>query len=258
VTQRFNIDAIRPHLDQLNQHPVYAAVASVEDLRVFMAHHVYSVWDFMSLIKFLQQRIAPAEYPWMPHGSGSVRRFINSLVLEEESDEGIPEADGSPTFASHFELYCVAMREVGADPGGILGFLGNVRDQGIHAALAGPAVPAASRRFTSTTFDFLGSGKPHVVAAALALGREHVIPGMFRAFLGKMGITEADAPVFHYYLKRHIHLDEDFHAPLSLALLDELAEGDPARLAEAKETARQAIAARIVFWDGVLAAIQGG
>jgi hypothetical protein len=38
----------------LNQHPLYAAVQSIEDLRVFMAHHIYSVWDFMSLLKALQ------------------------------------------------------------------------------------------------------------------------------------------------------------------------------------------------------------
>ena len=72
----------------------------------------------------------------------------------------------------------------------------------------------------------------HPWAAALALGREHIIPCMFRALLDRIGITEQDAPAFHYYLKRHIHLDEDFHAPLSLRLLEALCDSRQERLDE--------------------------
>jgi hypothetical protein len=93
------------------------------------------------------------------------------------------------------------------------------------------------------------------VAAALALGREHVIPSMFRAFLARMAVSEHEAPTFHHYLKRHIHLDEDFHAPLSIRLLEGLCAGDAVRLAEAEAAATAAIEARIRFWDGVLAAL---
>jgi len=238
----------------LEDHPIYAAIHSVEDLRLFMSHHVYSVWDFMSLIKYLQGRIAPTRYPWVPGGDGDVRRFINELVLEEESDQALP--GGDQQFGSHFELYCQAMREIGADADAPLRFVERVRNQGIEAALAHPEVPAPSRAFTTQTFAFIDSGKPHTVAAALALGREHIIPCMFRALLDKIGIAEQDAPAFHYYLKRHIHLDEDFHAPLSLRLLNGLCNGDPDRQAEAEDAGRQAVSARLTFWDGVLAAIE--
>ncbi|HEY9098453.1 MAG TPA: DUF3050 domain-containing protein [Thiobacillus sp.] len=237
---------------RLESHPIYAAIATVDDLRVFMQHHVYSVWDFMSLIKYLQHEIAPARWPWTPGGDASIQRFINELVLEEESDVALPGREGH---TSHFLLYLGAMREIGADADTPARFVEGVAGQGIDHALDAGLAPAPSARFTRTTFDFLASGKPHTVAAALALGREHVIPSMFRAFLSRMTVTESQAPSFHYYLNRHVHLDEDFHAPLSLRLLASLCGDDPAKWREAETAAETAVNARLQFWDGVFAAL---
>ena len=237
---------------RLETHPIYAAVQTLDDLRVFMQHHVYSVWDFMSLIKYLQHEVAPARWPWTPSGDASVQRFINELVLEEETDIALPGQEG---FTSHFMLYLAAMREIGADAGTPERFVQMAGEQGIDAALGSGLAPAPSAAFTRTTFDFIASGKPHTVAAALALGREHVIPSMFRAFLSRMAVTDAQAPSFHYYLNRHVHLDEDFHAPLSLRLLAALCGGDAAKWREAEAAADAAVDARLQFWDGVLKAL---
>lgn len=253
MSERFNPDMLAELRQRLDDHPIYAAVQTLDDLRVFMAHHVHSVWDFMSLIKYLQHTVAPARWPWTPGQDPTVQRFINELTLEEETDAAAPGQPGE--FASHFQLYLGAMREVGADAGRPARFVELVRDRGLEAALQSGLVPEPSLAFMRVTFGFIDSGKPHAVAAALALGREHVIPRMFRALLARMAVTEQQAPTFHYYLKRHIHLDEDFHAPLSLRLLEGLCAGDPVRIAEAETAARQAIEARIRFWDGVLAAL---
>ncbi|MEJ2438902.1 MAG: DUF3050 domain-containing protein [Gammaproteobacteria bacterium] len=252
MTKEITGDIILGFKDQLENHPIYAAVSTIEDLQRFMEHHVYSVWDFMSLIKYLQAEVAPTKYPWLPQGEGNVRRFINELVLEEESDETTVPGE----YASHFELYQKAMREIGANTSPSIQFIETVRAKGIDAALALPGIPSPSREFTSTTFQFIGKNKPHQVAAALALGREHIIPCMFRSILKRIGVDDKQAPIFHFYLNRHIHLDEDFHAPLSLSLLNGLCAGDEVKLQEAITAAKEAVEARIVFWDGVLAAIK--
>jgi hypothetical protein len=241
---------------RLNHHPVYQAIDGLPALRAFMAHHVYSVWDFMSLLKDLQQRVAPAGAPWLPVGDPMLRRFVNELVLEEETDEA-PTPDGRKSYASHFELYLAAMDDVGAATAPALALVDRVREAGVAAALETAPLPEPARRFMKTTFGFIATGKAHVVGAALALGREHIIPPMFRALMARMGIGADQAPRFHYYLERHIHLDEDFHAPMSLRLLESLCAGDAAKQAEAVAAARQAIEARIAFWDGVLAALPG-
>lgn len=239
--------------EQLNRHAIYDSLRTIDDLRAFMAHHVFSVWDFMSVIKFLQRELAPTAIPWAPRGRGATRRFINELVLEEKSDE-VPGPAG-PGYGSHFELYGRAMEEIGVDPEPARRFAALAARGGLDAALASGLAPPASAAFMRTTFGFIADGRPHVVAAAFALGREHVIPAMFRRFLGGLGIGENQAPAFHYYLRRHIHLDEDHHGPLSLLILDDFCAGDPARLDEAAHAARDAIAARIAFWDGVHAAL---
>ncbi len=249
MSLQFNTKIIEPLQQQLDNHPVYAALQTIDDLRCFMNHHIFSVWDFMSMIKYLQQKIAPTTYPWTPQGDGNIRRFINELVMEEESDQANPQSDGQ--YSSHFELYCRAMQEVGADAAMAWKFVNLVKTQGVEIALKADFVPPASRQFTQTTFDFIASDQPHCVAAALALGREKIIPVMFRAFLQRMQISAEQAPIFHFYLNRHIHLDQDFHAPLSIRLLQELCGDDTEKMQQAEQAACRAIEARIIFWDGV-------
>ncbi|MDT8281974.1 MAG: DUF3050 domain-containing protein [Gammaproteobacteria bacterium] len=253
----FPLDKVINLRKQLAAHPVYAAVKDRDDLSLFMQHHVYPVWDFMSLVKYLQNEIAPAKTPWLPHGDAKVRRFINDIVLAEESDEDLPLADGTATYTSHFELYMKAMEEVSnVSSNNIRNFVNSVAQSSLASALDSSAIPEPAKVFMKTTFDFIQSDKPHMVAAAFALGREHIIPEMFQALLDQMNVCREDATAFHYYLERHIHLDADHHGPLSLRMLEILCEDDPVKLAEAEAAAILAIEARIKFWDDVLVAIQ--
>lgn len=244
-------EIIQSFKDQLERHQIYEAIETINDLRCFMEHHVYSVWDFMSLIKYLQSIIAPTNSPWTPDGDANVKRFINELVLEEETDE----TNISGEYSSHFELYHQAMIEIGADISPSSNFIKTVKDSGIKKALDSDFIPSASKNFTSTTFQFINNNKSHEVAAALALGREHIIPCMFRSILKKTGVTDRDAPIFHFYLNRHIGLDEDFHAPLSLRLLNSLCDGNEVKIKESIVAANFAVQARIKFWDEVLEVI---
>ncbi len=246
---------INPEFDalhrRLEQHPVYAEVQTLEQLRCFMQHHVYSVWDFMSLVKYLQQRVAPVQVPWHPPKDPQLARFINELVLEEESDQALPSDDGQTLYASHFELYLQAMEEIGADTAPVRRFVQQVLEQGIDGALASADMPEPARRFCRTTFDLIGRDRPHEVAAGLALGRERIIPGMFRGLLARAGVGADRAPGFHYYLERHIHLDQDAHGPMSLQLMQQLCGNNPQRQQQAMAAALAAIETRHSFWNEV-------
>ena len=253
----FPLENVKKLRKELATHPVYAAVTDMNDLTIFMQHHIYSVWDFMSLVKYLQNEIAPARAPWLPFGDAQVQRFINDIVLEEETDIGIPLEDGTPTYTSHFNLYAKAMEEVKVGSSSLIReFVAKVATDSLDVARQTTAIPSAAEEFMETTFQFINSDKPHVIAAAFALGREHIIPEMFRALLDKMNISREEAGVFHYYLDRHIELDGDFHGPMSMRMLELLCEDNKIKIAEAEAAALDAIKARIKFWDGVLLAIE--
>ena len=112
-------------------------------------------------------------------------------------------------------------------------------------------VPEPSRAFMKDTFGLLKQGDAHRVAASFSFGRENVIPGMFNSLLTRLGIGEERAPIFHYYLKRHAELDGDEHGPAALRLVATLCGDDPAKLAEAVESAKEALASRVRLWDSV-------
>jgi len=247
--------ALESSLESVSSHPVFGAVSTETQLRTFMEHHVFPVWDFMSLLKFLQAELAPSSWPWMPRPHGDLVRLVNDIVTGEESDKLPKSHRAESTHASHFDLYLMAMREVGANTAPILEFLEIARIHGLDAALDASMIPEPSRAFMKETFALLREGQAHKVAASFSFGRENVIPGMFNSLLSKLGIGEDRAPIFHYYLKRHAELDGDEHGPAALRLVSTLCSDDPVKLQEAIAAAKSALASRFSLWDGVLATL---
>ena len=223
-------------------------IQSVEDLRIFMEHHVYAVWDFMSLAKSLQHSVCPSGNLWLPSRvQRSCSRFINEIILNEESDND--PFSGYTT--SHFDLYCQAMVEIGADISKILNFIKIVEKNGINEALESADIPEPSRKFVRSTFDIIDSNKPSEIAAAFTYGRETVIPNMFVRLMQQFDFNRIDCPRMFYYLDRHITVDAEDHGPAALMLIKELCENDPIKILEAEKVAVKAIQSRIEFWNEV-------
>lgn len=245
---------LAPLRRRLAEHPIYAAVRTEAQLRLFLESHVFAVWDFMSLLKSLQRALTCVDVPWTPSPHAAARRFLNEIVLGEESDETPGWLGGRPL--SHFELYLEAMRSAGADTTPIDAVVAAARaGTGWKAALV--AAPRPAREFVLSTFQVIEHGSVAAQAAAFTFGREDLIPTMFRSMVRELDRQREGrlAPLV-WYLERHIEVDGDDHGPLSLRMVESLCGDDPALWAEATRAAEAALTARLALWDCVLAQLK--
>ena len=244
---------LEPLRNQLKSHPLYSTLSDMKDIAMFMEKHVFAVWDFMSLLKALQNHLTNVNVPWTPKGHGSTARFINEIVMAEESDVnelGLP--------MSHYEMYIDAMDQVNADTSAIGLF--------VNAIENGDSIETAAKRidletpileFIQFTMEVVNSNKPHCIASAFTFGREDVIPDMFLEIVSQSQ-TQNDDKTYGkllYYLNRHIELDGDEHGPISLKMVAELCGDDTKKWDDVLETAKAALELRIKLWDYIAESI---
>jgi hypothetical protein len=247
-------DRIFPLRRQLTSHPLYASIHSLDHLRIFMESHVFAVWDFMCLLKSLQRSLTSIATLWFPSRYPASRRFINEIVLGEESDE----YEGRSL--SHFEIYLEAMQRIGADTSAILNLIDSVKagfesDKPFENSLR--MAPVAAGRFVQETLHQVRSGTLAAQAASFTFGREDAIPDIFRALVRDLDLQSGgDLRQFVWYLERHIEVDGEDHGPLSLRMVTDLCGDDPDLWEDAAQAAENALRSRLALWDGILKQIQ--
>jgi hypothetical protein len=249
---KLNLKKIQEHKSLLENHSLLVTntIQSIEDLKIFMENHVFAVWDFMSLTKNLQHSIVPSGVVWVPtdENRSDAARLINEIILCEETDVSV---DGR-SYMSHFDLYKMAMLEIGADTTRIDNFIEEVKRHGypeflnlLYDEKLWPAID-----FVKSTFSAIENG-PHCVAASFCYGRETILPNVFRRIIRQLNINSLDAPSFHYYLDRHIEIDGDDHGPGAEKIVEILCKNDPILIHEAENSAIEAIQARINFFNAI-------
>jgi hypothetical protein len=240
-------ETIEPLRQEIINHKVYSAIRDIDDLKVFMQYHVYAVWDFMSLLKTLQNNLTCTTIPWFPKGSADTRNLINEIVVGEESD-----VDIFGNRKSHFELYLDAMQQCGADTSQIINFitiLKNTND--FNAAFKASETPKEARDFVNFTFKIIESKKEYLQSAIFSFGREDLIPGMFLSIVNDIHKNFPDSiSIFKYYLERHIEVDGDHHRYLALQMTSNLCGVDDQFWKEAEQATVESLQKRIDLWNG--------
>jgi hypothetical protein len=240
---------IQDYKNQLLTHSLYEKVKTIDDLHCFLENHIYAVWDFMSLLKALQNKLTCTTTPWLPIGNPAVRYLINEIVVAEETDLAI---DGSRQ--SHFEMYLDAMQQCGAKTQDITAFLENVKaTQNIFVSIKQSNLHPNVKAFLDFTFRVIEEGKAHKIAAAFTFGREDLIPSMFTEILKNFQINfpETNLSKLIYYFERHIELDADEHGPMAMQMISELCGTNETKWKEVEEISKQALEKRIGLWDAI-------
>ena len=239
---------IEPLRQEIINHKVYSVIKDLDSLKLFMQFHVYAVWDFMSLLKSLQNNLTCTSVPWFPKGSAETRHLINEIVVGEESDVDL---DGNRK--SHFELYIDAMNQCGANTEQINQFITELRtSQDFTKAFSISKTPLAASEFVNFTFKIINSEKSYLQSAIFTFGREDLIPGMFMSIINDIHKNfPNDISIFKYYLERHIEVDGDHHSHLALQMTSNLCDTDENKWKEAEQATIESLKKRIALWDGV-------
>lgn len=240
---------IQPQRELLLQHSLYDKIQTISDLQIFMQGHVYAVWDFMSLLKALQQKLTCTTVPWFASANPETRYLINEIVLAEESDLSI---DGRRL--SHFEMYVDAMQASKADTQTVHEFLAAVRQyNAVNAALDQTDLHPKIKDFLQFSFGVISRGKSHEIAAAFTFGREDLIPDMFTEILRsfEQNFPQTDLSKLIYYFERHIELDADEHGPMAMKMISELCGTDVNKWEEVAVVSIEALKKRIGLWDAI-------
>ena len=244
---------IAPLQERLRTHPLYDAIKTIEDVQIFMENHVFAVWDFMTILKSLQQKLTCVEMVWLPSRDTLSRRLINEIVLCEESD-----IDGEGGYASHFEIYLRAMQRCHADTTQIDEFVSSL-ENGASAlvALENARIPDCTRQFVYRTLSTATHSQSCELAAAFAYGREHLLPDVFERVIREVGeIGNERLGYFVTYLRRHIEVDADSHGPMAEQMICNLCGTSDLNWRLAEQAAVRALEARIRLWDGILMQIE--
>jgi len=239
---------IEPLRQQIINHKVYSVINDIDDLKIFMQYHIYAVWDFMSLLKTLQNNLTCTTIPWFPKGSADTRHLINEIVVGEESD-----VDLNGDRKSHFELYVDAMKQCGANTDQIEKFTAELKISGnFENAFRISNAPEEAKAFVDFTFKIISSEKDYLQSAIFTFGREDLIPGMFISLINEIHKNfPNDISIFKYYVERHIEVDGGHHSHLALQMTENLC-GDNAQFwEEAKEAVIESLERRIGLWDGI-------
>lgn len=247
-------ESLEPLTKKLIDHSLYQKISTPEQLQIFMEHHVFAVWDFMSLLTALQEKLTKTTNPWLPIGNPETRYLINEIVLAEETDVNI-----NGERQSHFEMYLDAMTAAGANKKKIEDLLLQVtHGTDIFLIIAASKLPVSIKQFLKNTFEVVYSEQTHKIAAAFTFGREGLIPEMFSSIIEKVqkNFPEEDLSLFKYYFDRHIELDEDEHGPMAYKMVSELCGNDLDKWADAKRIAETSLKSRLELWDGIEAEIE--
>ena len=239
----------------LHNHEIYTRITTHDQLSIFMQTHVFAVLDFMFLLKSLQKAYTNTNVMWTSTNLPKIGRFVNSIVVGEETDEIVI---GNMTYImSHFELYKLAMHEVGCDTTLIDSLVNHIKNQQspttnhIRVWLHQNKDKIGNHvlDFVLTTLMFVDSDS-HITASAFLYGREDPIPQMFRNFLEK-STNINNYPFLKAYMERHIEVDSGEHGPMARQILNTLTTSD--KIGEEIENAGKiAIQARINLWSGVV------
>lgn len=237
-------------------HPVFDAMDSLGDFQTFFEHHVYAVWDFMTLLEAFQNPDGRIHL-WTPP------------VCYDSADDLVHQAgyrDVANGMQAHLDAYWNMMDAIGANTRD-LHVLFSALEDGVSEdeALATAGVSPAVRQHVQTTREIAKTGKPTRIAGAI-LARRDLIPDRFGAELQRLHQATFDEPQVtvetletpRCYTTFDQAVEFDWERHLDRILSDDRVEMSGAAQSDLLDAAKQMLDARVSLLDDIKNSIQNG
>jgi hypothetical protein len=237
-------------------HPVFDAMDSLGDFQTFFEHHVYAVWDFMTLLEAFQ------------NPDGRIQLWTSPVCYESGDDlihqvgyRALPNG-----VEAHLDAYWNTMDVIGANTRN-LHVLFSALEDGVREdeALATAGVSHGVRQHVQTTREIAQTGNPTRIAGAI-LARRDLIPEGFgadlqrfhQATLNEPQVTgEAlETPRCYTTFDQAVEFDWERHRDRILG--DDRLEMSGAAQSDLLDAAKQMLDARGSLLDDITNSIQNG
>ncbi|WP_159023161.1 DUF3050 domain-containing protein [Formosa sp. L2A11] len=238
---------LSPLQHDLRHHKLYNVLKTTEDVKLFMENHVYTTWDFMSLLKTLQLQFVTYKLPWVPNKNPEIFKFINEIVAAEESD-----VNELGQIRSHFEMYIDCMEQIGASTTLINTFT-ELIENGIDVSKASNLVyiPEFIKDFIEFTFNIIETEQPHLMASVFIFGREDIISEKVLNVVSNIETDKTPCTKLTYLLNRYLFLKQEDQRALSYKMLNELCGNDTEKWDGVLTVAKEALKHRTILWDNI-------
>ncbi|KOY51772.1 DUF3050 domain-containing protein [Polaribacter dokdonensis] len=250
-----NIDFIIENLDSSSYQTcnleLYSSIENKKDVKSFMENHIFAIWDYMSLMRALENNLRDNSVPWFPSNNGKNLKILYKILDEEEYT-----IDASGSVKSYFEMYLEAMEEIGANTSDILNILSHSKTINlIDEALNLTGMNIESFYYTRFIYTIIKSQKPHLMAIVFALSKELVSKVLIlEDFCRKDFSNKYDKTLFLINKLKAVN-SKNYNSNAFKLASDFIGE-DPQKLMEAKRAALNCVRYRDLHIEGIARSIQ--
>lgn len=234
---------------ELAAHCLYTKLQHMEDIHIFMEHHVFAVWDFMSLAKALQLHLDATQVIEKQTDNSKILGFVNGILTGGETDPNKKEI-----VLSHLEMYLELMDEIGANTTNIKKLIASsAAGLDIHEAMQIAQLTDEQQRILNFTQTIIATNEIHKIAVAATLVPEGMISNRFLKILKET--EERDnllVPKFKNYLNRYKAIDGNDYGLLSLEMVTHFCDSDGKKWVDILDIAMKTLSHRIYLWDAIV------
>ena len=249
-------NSIAPFNSKLINHKIYGQISDMRKTKIFMESHVFSVWEYLTMLKALQRELATRDISFLHENVPDLPYLINQIVLNEEIEE---ESRGEYLSAMGlYQLYINSMDEIGADSNPIKYFVDCIKvnknwNNTIRDTITRfDNIPIQTYEYLNYNLKMIELSEIHELAGIFFFGRED-INSKFILLIKSNIEHEKSLSNLKNIIKRHVDDDSKNKNPILGEYINNiLCKDDDKKWKKVEISVIEAIKKRIELWDGML------